>query len=317
MSFSQAVLATPLSLYVRYIPFNPPNLFLQTDRAPTAFFVPIPAGDTFSYTLTPVLADIQVFAAGNLPVSFVTFAGGAGCPGPRTVTISVDFVISGITTPIATETQNIVSAVVPTTVEIFNFNALNLATNTTLQAGDSIVMRVTNAGAGVLCMVNEFPIGGVDTDATRIVFDNIPILDVDKTITSIVDPVSGTAKPLTSASPGDIISYLINITNNGGEDATGIILNDNLSEFSAIGINTHGPGVVFQLIEGAPPSTLTLGTPVYSENNGVDFTYTPLTSEAGGASAGFDALVTDWQIPMLGNMPLGSSFSLEYSVEVR
>ena len=62
---------------------------------------------------------------------------------------------------------------------------------------------------------------------------------------------------------------------------------------------------------------LILGTPVYSNNNGTTWVYTPV-SGGGGAPAGYDGNVTNWQIPMTGTMNAnGANFTINYKVRVK
>ncbi len=67
--------------------------------------------------------------------------------------------------------------------------------------------------------------------------------------------------------------------------------------------------------EGSPPSTLTLGTPQYSNNNGSTWTYTPVSGN--NAPAGYDGDVTNWRIPMTGTIPVNGRFTLNYQVIVK
>jgi hypothetical protein len=61
---------------------------------------------------------------------------------------------------------------------------------------------------------------------------------------------------------------------------------------------------------------LALGSPAYSSDHGTSWSYLP-TSTGGGAPAGYDALVTNWRIPMLGTMRPGGSITLRYQVQVK
>jgi hypothetical protein len=85
------------------------------------------------------------------------------------------------------------------------------------------------------------------------------------------------------------------------------------------GINSYGAGVAFQFVDAVSPnqSGLTLGTPVYSNNNGGTWTYTPV-SGGGGAPAGYDSNVTNWRIPMTGTLNTnGANFTINYQVRVK
>lgn len=119
-----------------------------------------------------------------------------------------------------------------------------------------------------------------------------------------------------TAKPGQEVTYTVQVLNTGCGKATSVILDDHMSPYTAWGINSFGPAVPFQFVEGAPPSGLALGTPVYSNDNGATFTY-PLVSEGGGAPTGYDGSVTNWRIPMANNMAPGGRFTLHYKVLVK
>ena len=89
-----------------------------------------------------------------------------------------------------------------------------------------------------------------------------------------------------------------------------------MSPYVQWGLNSYGAGIAFQFTDGTPASGLTLGTPVYSNNSGSTWVYTP-TSGGGGAPAGYDDNVTNWQIPMNGTMNAnGANFTINYKVRV-
>jgi uncharacterized repeat protein (TIGR01451 family) len=120
-----------------------------------------------------------------------------------------------------------------------------------------------------------------------------------------------------SVVPGDIITYTEIITNTGTGKATGVVVTDFLSPYVQWWLNSYGAGVAFQFVDGTPASGLTLGTPVYSNNNGSTWVYTPV-SGGGGAPAGYDGNVTDWSIPMSGTMNAnGANFTINYEVRVK
>lgn len=113
-----------------------------------------------------------------------------------------------------------------------------------------------------------------------------------------------------SADPGAVVIYTIQVINTGAGPATAVILDDHLSPYSALGIDSYGAGLPFQFIEGSPASGLTLGTPDYSSNDGSSYGYVP--------SAGYDGNVTNWKIPMSGTMNAGGGrFTLRYQVQIK
>ncbi|MEE8379570.1 MAG: DUF11 domain-containing protein, partial [Gammaproteobacteria bacterium] len=121
----------------------------------------------------------------------------------------------------------------------------------------------------------------------------------------------------TGADPGSNIDYTITITNSGGAVGHAVVVTDALSPFSMFGLNTHGLGAPFLLTEGGTPSGLTLGIPTYSDDNGATYLYTPV-SGGGGAPAGYDANVTNWNIEMVGTMAdSNGSFDIKYQVQLR
>jgi len=100
---------------------------------------------------------------------------------------------------------------------------------------------------------------------------------------------------------GDIITYTETITNTGTGTATSVVVTDSLSPYVQWGLNSYGAGVAFQFVNGTPASGLTLGTPVYSNDSGSTWAYTPV-SGGGGAPAGYDGNITNWSIPMSGTI---------------
>ena len=120
-----------------------------------------------------------------------------------------------------------------------------------------------------------------------------------------------------SANPGDVITYTIQVTNTGAGPAKTVTLTDNLGNYTALAISAYS-GSPFNFTDGSPVSGLTLGTLAYSSDHGVTYNYTPLVSGAGGAPAGYDGLVTDWKIIMNNNMNgNGGNFTLNYKVIVK
>lgn len=118
-----------------------------------------------------------------------------------------------------------------------------------------------------------------------------------------------------AASPGDTITYTVIVANSGNGKASNVRVEDFLSPYVQGGLNSYA-GAPFQFTDGSPSSGLTLGTPVYSNNGGSTWTYTP-ASGAGGAPAGYDGNITNWRIPMSGAMNAdGANFTIHYKVRV-
>jgi len=120
---------------------------------------------------------------------------------------------------------------------------------------------------------------------------------------------------VTLAKPGQVITYTIQVNNTGTGLAHNVIIDDHMSPYTNFKLD-FGAGSPFAMTNGVPASGLTLGVPVYSNNDGTSYVYAP-TSGAGGASAGYDANVTNWQIPMVGLMNgNGSNFTIQYKAIV-
>lgn len=190
-------------------------------------------------------------------------------------------------------------------------NPTNLGMSSVDGEGYVLLYRATTTG--VFSALNS---GNVSSGSVPIILNNpvdgyyalgrvLPLLDVDKTAS------------VSSASPGDAIQYQIVVTNIQVGSADNVILVDDMSPYSALGIDTYGSGIPFQCLPGCPVSGVSLGAPVYSNDDGVSFTYVPV-SGAGGAPAGFDANVTDWRIPMDGILaPSPGTFTIHYEVSVK
>lgn len=120
----------------------------------------------------------------------------------------------------------------------------------------------------------------------------------------------------TTAVSGDVITYSILITNTGNGPATSVSIDDTLSPYIQWGLSSYS-GAAFNISQGTTPSGLTLGTPVYSKDNGTTWTYTPV-SEGGGAPVGYDGNVTGFRLPLTGTMnPSGASCTINYKVRTK
>lgn len=115
-----------------------------------------------------------------------------------------------------------------------------------------------------------------------------------------------------NASPGEIITYTVQVKNDGAGPAHTVTLTDSIGKYVALPVASS-----FTLTQGAPASGLTLGTPMYSNDHGGTFAYT-LVSGAGGAPANYDGMVTDWKIIMNNNMNGGgANFTINYQAIVK
>jgi uncharacterized repeat protein (TIGR01451 family) len=116
----------------------------------------------------------------------------------------------------------------------------------------------------------------------------------------------------TTASPGDVINYRIEVRNVGTVLSANVVVTDEISPYCMLGLNTFGVGQPFRYVDSG--TGLVLGPTDFSDSGG--FGYLP-TSGAGRAPAGYDALVENWRITMNGSMPTGYvGFVIEYACMV-
>ena len=107
------------------------------------------------------------------------------------------------------------------------------------------------------------------------------------------------------------------MVNTGTGAAINIELDDAMSPYTALRIAYDGTEPLPFSLVGAPAG-LTLGTPVYSDNGGATYGYSPLVSGGSGAPAGHDGSVTDWRLPIGGSLSgSGTGFSVRYQVIVK
>ncbi len=167
------------------------------------------------------------------------------------------------------------------------------------------VVPVTMTATNTATLTASVP---ADEDATN---DSASV-DVSILPVPVLTMVKSASAP--TADPGTNIAYTILVTNTGGAAGHTVVVTDALSPFSMLRLNGGTP---FQLTEGATASGLTLGTTTYSDDNGATYTYPPI-SGGGGAPAGYDANVTNWNIDMVGTMASSnSSFDIQYQVQLR
>lgn len=120
-----------------------------------------------------------------------------------------------------------------------------------------------------------------------------------------------------TAAPGGLITYTIQVANTGAGAAVNIELDDAMSPYTALRIGYDGSGALpFDLVSA--PTGLTMGTPVYSDDDGATYGYGPLVSEGGGAPTGYDANVSRWRLPINGSLDgSGEGFVMRYQVIVK
>lgn len=185
-----------------------------------------------------------------------------------------------------------------------------------LDEEEVIVLEVT--ARGVLTPTFESTIVGVEISVwtgTDTEADN----NEDSVAVNVLPfPLLSTTK-VSSAStilPGGIVSYTLSTTNLAEAEAHEVLVTTTISPHLAFRLNTYGLGEHFDFVEGGIPSTLSLGTPEYSDDGGDNWDYTPI-SGGGGAPAGYDAEVTNWRMMMTGVMAAdNASFEILYEAIV-
>ena len=116
-----------------------------------------------------------------------------------------------------------------------------------------------------------------------------------------------------NADPGQDVVYTVELVNTGSGVGSNVVLTDDLSPYVSFYL---GGGAPFSFTDSVPASGISLGTPQYSSDKGATWSYTPAPG-AGGAPAGYDGNVTNWRIPMTGNIRADGSFRLDYRVKVK
>ena len=221
---SMQLQAANLPYYMRFIAYSPPNLYLRTARATTAYYAPINVAQTITYTLTPAIAATTYIAEGPVPFTLTIYSGIAACTGLKNIQASLD-IIQGVTT------TNLGSANIAVTgtgfIDTFNFNIFNTASRILLDPGDIIRLQLTNNSANTFCPINEFPLNGTDDDATHLDFETSPFLNISKTSSILSDPVNLTNP---KSIPGSIQQYTIDVDNGGSapNDVDTLAISDDL-----------------------------------------------------------------------------------------
>lgn len=147
----------------------------------------------------------------------------------------------------------------------------------------------------------------IDEEAHLFALSQTFIGDFPKPVLMVLKNASGVA----NANPGDTLTYQIQVTNTGANSGYNILMDDRMPLFTGLVLDAYGAGTPFNLIDGVPSSGLSLGTPTYSQDNGVDgYAYTP-------GATGVDNTITDWRIPMTGVMPTNGNFTLQYQAVVQ
>lgn len=181
---------------------------------------------------------------------------------------------------------------------------------------ETLTLSITVSGANV-------PVAMTATNTASLTASNetdeVPANDSDSVDVQILpNPLVAVVKTASdiTVGPAQVVTYTLQLSNSGGENAESVMINDQLSGFTSFSLNTYGAGVPFLFTEGSPASGLSIGTTTYSNDGGVSYTYTP-TSGGGGAPVGYDANVTHFNIEMSGSMTKsGGTFTIDYEVIV-
>ena len=144
-----------------------------------------------------------------------------------------------------------------------------------------------------------------------------PILSLEKSVLTIYDPFNGASNP--KAIPGSVLEYTITASNSGpavADDGT-IRITDMIPDGTKICVGNSGYCVPPYFVDGSPSSGLTLGTVVYSTNNGSSY-----SSSVSADGDGVNTSVTHVSAPTTGEFqPLtagsASSFSFKFRVVVQ
>jgi trimeric autotransporter adhesin len=168
-------------------------------------------------------------------------------------------------------------------------------------------MNVTSATAGAASNTTNAPVATGPVSLTGsaatavLTVGGLPLVSILKSADT------------SNANPGQAVLYTVQVVNSGNGAGAQVVLTDELSPYSAFHL---GGGTPFTFVDSSPASGLSLGTPQYSNDRGVSWGYLPASS-GGGAPAGSDGNVTNWRLPMIGNLRVGGSFLLRYRVIVK
>ena len=126
---------------------------------------------------------------------------------------------------------------------------------------------------------------------------------VDVLVSQPVLVVVKTVNP-TTASPGEVVTYTVTVTNTGNATASVVEVLDDLGVGLEFGFHTYGDGSHFQFTDGGIASGLVLGTPAFDDGS-TTYTYSP----PAGPNQVFDPAVTDFQLPLTGSMNYSNASS--------
>jgi uncharacterized repeat protein (TIGR01451 family) len=114
--------------------------------------------------------------------------------------------------------------------------------------------------------------------------------------------------PLGNQLPGTDLTYTVDYQNIGTDALTAIVIYDAIPNWTWFQVGSA--------TTGTPPASITGITVEYSDDNGATWGYVP-TGSAGGAPAGYDALVTNVRYVMTGDIAAGDGSSVGLGLVVR
>ncbi|PLY00503.1 MAG: hypothetical protein C0622_08620 [Desulfuromonas sp.] len=189
----------------------------------------------------------------------------------------------------------------------------------TLANGASATLNIT-------ATVNDRDVATVDSDYTNNAdvsgnrYDYDSSNNSDSAYVNPPSPLLSITKSAdkSSVDPGEVISYSVRVTNTGTGAATTVVVDDDMSPYTAWSLDAFGSGVPFaltQLATGTPAdSGVALGTATYYDET--DTAITPV-SDGDGAGSGYDGRVKRFELTLPGTMVLDGQFRLEYKVKVK
>ncbi|WP_371378350.1 hypothetical protein [Thalassotalea aquiviva] len=138
-----------------------------------------------------------------------------------------------------------------------------------------------------------------------------PVLDVSKSVALASAPTT----PISNAKLGDVLQYTILIANNSLGDAVNIMLNENISPYSALKFTSTNPvDDSFNCLD-CVEAGISYSEPVYSNSHDNNFTYTPVIVD-NGAGEPIDPNVTNIKIDLTGTLKPDKSITFTYQVVV-
>lgn len=234
----------------------------------------------FTYTITVENSSIDPFAdvdiTDNLP-SQVTFVSASASTGSYSSSTGIWDIPSIASNSIETLTITVTANSVPVSMNVNNTASLTASTPTDENSSNDSSVATVNILAIPLLTIVKTTVGGVST-----------------------------------ADSGDVLTYILTITNTGGEDGEQVELTDQLSPYEQLKVNGGAPFTFTDNV--SDPSGLTMGTPTYSNNNGSSYAHT-LAADPPNT---YDDQVTNFKIPFTGSMNnTGGSFTIQYQTQVR